>query len=192
MKEETLDRRVRKTRRLLRQCLTTLLKEKRVQDITVREIAEMADINRGTFYLHYKDVYDLMEQIENELMSELEDVLNHYSVQDLMVKPSLIFLELYPMVKRNSDIISILMGANGDLSFVSRLQSILRERFLQHWLDLKFSEDPDSLGAYSSFMITGCIGIVQYWLDSGMRESPEHMAELTESFILKGIRVLEK
>ena len=54
-KEETIDRRIRKTRRLLRECLTALLKEKKVQDITVREIADMADINRGTFYLHYKD-----------------------------------------------------------------------------------------------------------------------------------------
>ena len=75
-KEETIDRRIRKTRRLLRECLTALLKEKKVQDITVREIADMADINRGTFYLHYKDVFDLMEQIENELLKELEDMLN--------------------------------------------------------------------------------------------------------------------
>ena len=115
MKEANMDRRVRKTRRVLRQCLTTLLKEKKIQEITVREIAEMADINRGTFYLHYKDVYDLMEQIENELMAELEEVLNHHSVQDLMVQPSLIFKELYPMVQKNSDIISLLMGQNGDL-----------------------------------------------------------------------------
>ncbi len=64
MKEEILDRRVRKTRRQLKECLTRLLKEKKIQDITVRELAEMADINRGTFYLHYKDVFDLMDQIQ--------------------------------------------------------------------------------------------------------------------------------
>ncbi len=62
--EEILDRRVRKTRRQLKECLTRLLKEKKIQDITVRELAEMADINRGTFYLHYKDVFDLMDQIK--------------------------------------------------------------------------------------------------------------------------------
>ena len=183
MREETMDRRVRKTRRILRQCLTTLLKEKKIQEITVREIAEMADINRGTFYLHYKDVYDLME---------LEEVLDHHSVQDLMVQPSLIFKELYPMVQKNSDIISLLMGQNGDLSFVNRLQAILRERFVQHWPDLNDWGDPDSLEAYSSFIVTGCIGVVQYWLDSGMREGPEHMAALTEHFILKGIKGLER
>ena len=78
MKEEILDRRVRKTRRQLKECLTRLLKEKKIQDITVRELAEMADINRGTFYLHYKDVFDLMDQIKNELVEEVESVLTHH------------------------------------------------------------------------------------------------------------------
>ena len=64
---EPVDRRVRKTRRQLRECLITLLKEKKVQDITVRELTDMADLNRGTFYLHYKDVFDLLEKTEAEL-----------------------------------------------------------------------------------------------------------------------------
>ena len=51
MKEATVDRRVRKTKKILRECLTQLLKEKKIQDITVRELTEMADLNRGTFYL---------------------------------------------------------------------------------------------------------------------------------------------
>lgn len=59
---EPVDRRVRKTRKQLRECLITLLKEKKVQDITVRELTDMADLNRGTFYLHYKDVFDLLEK----------------------------------------------------------------------------------------------------------------------------------
>lgn len=84
MKEENLDRRIRKTRKVIRECLTELLKEKRIQDITVREIAEKADINRGTFYLHYKDIFDLMEQIENELLEELEEVLRRYRASDLL------------------------------------------------------------------------------------------------------------
>ncbi len=63
---EPVDRRVRKTRRQLRECLITLLKEKKVQDITVRELTDMADLNRGTFYLHYKDVFDLLEKTSSK------------------------------------------------------------------------------------------------------------------------------
>ena len=49
MGEETVDRRVRKTKKQLRECLTRLLKEKKVQDITVRELTELAIVSRGTF-----------------------------------------------------------------------------------------------------------------------------------------------
>jgi AcrR family transcriptional regulator len=52
MAAENMDRRVRKTRTMLRLCLARLLKEKKIQEISVKEISEMADINRGTFYLH--------------------------------------------------------------------------------------------------------------------------------------------
>ena len=64
MKDENVDSRVRRTKRLLRQGLTELLKEKSIKKITVRELSDRVDINRGTFYLHYKDIYDLVEQIE--------------------------------------------------------------------------------------------------------------------------------
>ena len=63
MDGKKVDRRVRKTKRQLRQALTVLLQEKPIKDITVREIADMVDINRGTFYLHYKDVFDMLEPV---------------------------------------------------------------------------------------------------------------------------------
>ncbi len=192
MKQELLDRRVRKTRRILRECLTRLLKEKKIQDITVRELADMADINRGTFYLHYKDVFDLLEQIEQELTEKLEDILDHHSVEELLSRPSLLFSDLYPTVQENADIITILIGENGDLNFVNRIKAILRDRCLQKWLTSNYSCSTDLLEAYSAFIISGCVGIVQYWLETGMKESPEQMAKATEEFILRGIGVLEK
>ena len=64
MEEPRTDRRVRKTKKQLRMALTTLMMEKSVGEITVREIAELADVNRGTFYAHYRDVNDLLAQVE--------------------------------------------------------------------------------------------------------------------------------
>ena len=167
MKEEILDRRVRKTRRQLKECLTRLLKEKKIQDITVRELAEMADINRGTFYLHYKDVFDLMDQIKNELIEEVESVLTHHPVPELVARPSLALSELFPLVQENAEIVSILIGENGDLNFVNRLKRIVSEKCLKGWLDLKCSSDPDTLAAFSAFIVSGCVGTVQYWIESG-------------------------
>ncbi|MDO5549944.1 MAG: TetR/AcrR family transcriptional regulator [Lachnospiraceae bacterium] len=103
MKTEVLDRRVRKTRQQLRRCLATLLKEKKIQEITVREITEMADLNRGTFYLHYKDVFDLLEQVEHDLLMEFNSTLQKYQASDVQQKPSLIFSDVFHCVKKNAD-----------------------------------------------------------------------------------------
>ena len=56
MKKE--DRRVRRTRKILTQALTELLQQKQVNEITVKELTDLADMNRGTFYLYYKDIFD--------------------------------------------------------------------------------------------------------------------------------------
>ena len=207
MKGETLDRRIRKTRRVIRQCLTELLKTKRIQDITVREISEKADINRGTFYLHYRDIFDLMEQIENELLEELEDVLNHFKASDLLSNPALVFTRVFQLVKENSDMVSILIGQNGDINFVNRLKDIVREKCLKDWMELfrpgagggrqtsRSSQntllDDSAFEAYYSFTVTGCIGLVQYWLDSGLKEMPEQLASLVEQIISKGLRMFQ-
>ena len=66
-----MDRRVVRTRQQLRGALTELLKTKSVQDITVCELADKVNISRGTFYLHYKNVFDMLEKIEQEMLEEL-------------------------------------------------------------------------------------------------------------------------
>jgi len=188
---EPVDRRVRKTRRQLRECLITLLKEKKVQDITVRELTDMADLNRGTFYLHYKDVFDLLEKTEAELQDDFNQLVCKHDAVDLKQRPSVIFNEIYSLVYDNADLIEILLGENGDLNFVNRLKQLIREKCLKDWMEVFRSGNAAAFDAFFSFIVSGCIGLVQYWLQTGLKETPEQMAKLTEHIITKGIGVLE-
>lgn len=182
---------VRKTRRQLRECLITLLKEKKVQDITVRELTDMADLNRGTFYLHYKDVFDLLEKTEAELQEDFNQLVCKHDAVDLKQRPSVIFNEIYSLVYDNADLIEILLGENGDLNFVNRLKQLIREKCLKDWMEVFRSGNAAAFDAFFSFIVSGCIGLVQYWLQTGLKETPEQMAKLTEHIITKGIGVLE-
>ena len=188
---EPVDRRVRKTRRQLRECLITVLKEKKVQDITVRELTDMADLNRGTFYLHYKDVFDLLEKTEAELQEDFNQLVCKHDAVDLKQRPSVIFNEIYSLVYDNADLIEILLGENGDLNFVNRLKLLIREKCLKDWMEVFRSGNAAAFDAFFSFIVSGCIGLVQYWLQTGLKETPEQMAKLTEHIITKGIGVLE-
>ena len=66
------DRRTQKTMNILKEIFVDLLKEKPVQSISVTELCRLADINRSTFYLHYCDIYALLEDIENDCLEEFD------------------------------------------------------------------------------------------------------------------------
>lgn len=191
MSTDSIDRRVRKTRRQLRECLISLLKEKKVQDITVRELTDMADLNRGTFYLHYKDVFDLLEKTEAELQDEFNQLVLKHDAVDLKQRPAVIFNEIYSLVYENADLIEILLGENGDLNFVNRLKKLIREKCLKDWMEVFRTGNPAVFDAFFSYIASGYVGLVQYWLQTGLKETPQQMAKLTEQIITQGIEVLE-
>ena len=75
MEAKKEDRRVRRTKKLMTQALTQLLQQKQVNEITVKELTDLADMNRGTFYLYYKDIFDMLEKIEDELFENLNGII---------------------------------------------------------------------------------------------------------------------
>lgn len=94
-----MDRRIRKTRLLLRQGLSKLMLKKSIKEITVKELTELVDINRGTFYLHYKDIYDMVENIEAEIMEEFRVILDAHPTSQLQESPLFLFTEIYAYSK---------------------------------------------------------------------------------------------
>lgn len=153
MSTEAVDRRVRRTRKQLRECLVTLLKQKKVQDITVRELTELADLNRGTFYLHYKDVFDLLEKTESELLDDFNQLVMKHDAEDLKKHPYGIFVEIYTLAYDNADLVEILLGENGDLNFLNRLKQLIRDKCLHDWMEVFAPEIqlflmPTSLSSY--------------------------------------------
>ena len=103
MEEKVVDRRVRKTKRQLRLALMKLMADKSIKDISVRELAAIADINRGTFYIHYKDVYDLLSSLEDELADGLVAVCRRHNAKDSEGKTYPYLMELYQYIEQNSD-----------------------------------------------------------------------------------------
>lgn len=191
MGNESTDRRIRKTKKQLRQGLTELLKEKSAKDITVRELSERVDLNRGTFYLHYKDIFDMIEQIEMEMFGDFNNVLTKHSLESLNRKPLPMLIDVFHFVAENADMCKVLIGKNGDMAFINRLKDLVKKRCLNDWVALYNTGKSQNFEYCYSFIVSGCIGLLQNWLESGLKESPEHMASLAEVMIMAGIKVLE-
>ena len=186
MAAENMDRRVRKTRTMLRLCLAKLLKEKKIQEISVKEISEMADINRGTFYLHYRDVYDLLSSSEADMFCEFNAILERNAPGGTYESPNQLLLELFSFIRENADLAQILMGPNGDIQFLNQLREVFRDRIMEPQSRTLRLENERDFTYWYAFIIEGCLGIIKAWLENGTDLSPKEAADLTEKFISSG------
>ncbi len=148
------NRSVRLTRKRLSDALITLLMQKPVREITVRELTELANVSRGTFYFHYTDIYDLMEDSTPEALRALFSYLDE-----------------------NDGICSVLLGTNGDTAFVHRLKGVIEESCLGY---LRPREKETQLQRYMvAFAVQGCFGNIDLWLQNGKPETVDEMADIT-------------
>lgn len=182
------DRRIRKTRAALKHSLTVLMKEKSVKDISVKELTSLADVNRGTFYLHYKDVFDLLEQSEDDLLQELHETVNAFSPALLNEKPDRLFREIYELCLENADLVRILIGENGDIKFLNKLKKLMHDR-LDEWSKILRTKHPQArdFDAYFAFLVGGCISLLQYWFQNDMQETPAQLADITCLFLERAL-----
>ncbi len=187
MSEKLLDRRIRKTKKQLRQGLMELMREKSIKDISVRELTDKVDINRGTFYLHYRDIYDMIEQIENEMVDELINVIHSHHHQDMQSRPLPILIDVFTFLSNNIDMGSVLLGDYGNLHFADKIKNIVQIKFINELLLKDFSDKRKEIIEYFyAFIFAGCIGIFRAWLESDIKRTPTEMAIIAEQIILHG------
>lgn len=185
MESSNTDRRVRKTKALIRQTLTHMLMEKDLKDITVSDLTERADINRGTFYLHYKDIYDLFEQIEKEIWENFNAIIaKHKTNTRLSFLP--ILLELIKYVAANSDTFIAFMRTK-ETRFFDQFIEMSRPQSKQEWIQFLGNGQEEFYDYYYSFVSFGCVALLKRWFDNGMQETPECMAKLAEQLMVNSI-----
>lgn len=177
----TQDRRIRKTKAVLKKALLCLMKEKSVKHITVKELCDRADINRGTFYLHYADVFDMLEQIEDEMFNALNEYIELSAKNEEALSESL-FKNIFSFVKENSEFCSVMLSDRGEIGFIKKLLTFLHDKFTSRFGDTPLTE------LYFSFIVYGFIGLIETWLNTGMNETPEEMAVICEKIIQNKIR----
>ncbi|MEL7655153.1 MAG: TetR/AcrR family transcriptional regulator [Bacillota bacterium] len=185
-KKTTEDRRVRKTKKLLKDCLASLLMEKNINNITVKEIVDLADLNRGTFYLHYRDVYDMMTQIENEMIEELKDISDRYPAAALKDSPKPYLLDIFRYIAENMRFCKMILGPRGDMYFLDKMKKMVEERCFHTIMEACPKNDRQNYQYFATYAVSGCLGLLQNWLESDMKTTPEELAQVASDLIQNG------
>lgn len=182
---EKEDRRVRYTKMVLRESFLELLKDTPMSKITVTDVCERADVNRGTFYAHYSDTYDLMEKIETELIETVRAALNRHDGKPDSTRG--VITEILHCIAENEELCRILLsGGQGYSTFMQRVTNLAREQFERIWLQY-YKGDADRILYANTFIVNGSIGVMRQWIETGMREPCDEIAGVIESMVSRGM-----
>ena len=178
------DRRVKRTKKALRDALLTLLNEKSINEITVTELTSLADVNRATFYFYYTDLIDMLQQIQNEAYEAFTAVVKKASVEVSTIDGFTEYSErLLTFCQENEELVRFII--NNDVN--SRLYSYIKHLMLVNIPNTKEVFSDDNPAKYlSNFVITAMIGICIDWLDDGMKVPPHDLAKLCANLYING------
>lgn len=183
METKKIDRRVRYTKMVIKESFVKLLKQKPLSKITIKELCDIADINRATFYAHYTDQYDLLSRIENDLVDDINQYLNSHNFKGELLKSAEILEKIFEYIKENSELINLLLTSNGDIKFQEEIINIIGQ---QHFSNMNTIKPKDTAEYVFYYSANGCMGIIKKWLIDGMNKSSKDMAELVLKMDLYG------
>lgn len=182
--EKKEDRRVKKTKKVLRDSLFTLLETKSINQITVTELTKLADVNRSTFYIYYTDVYDMMEKIKQEIYTVFYETVVD-SVADFTSPEGAVsyisrFLEY---CRDNVNVCRFIMrnDCNNQLAelIITAIRSIVPDS--ENVFDKKY----DPRYYLTTFALNGMLSVVLEWMNDGMEVSPTDIAKfLSYTYVL--------
>ena len=187
--KNTYDRRTLKTRKAIKDALCELLVEKELHKVTVKEITDKADINRGTFYKHYLDVFDLYDKMEDDILIDLGMLVLELE----SLRSEQFFKHLIDYIDDNRPEFRMMFSPNSTCKLRDRFNRILEGLFRQleaEEIDANISDI--TLRYHTNYRSRGCTAVIGLWARGNFVEPKEFIIKNlcaldsnTKSFILK-------
>lgn len=171
------DLRIRRTKKLLQEAMIALTVEKGFSNISVRDITERAMVNRSTFYRHYLDKYDLLDQYLNEVAeftSEAAFLAEKEMMGEAVVPSGLIWLLRH--IQSCADFYRVMLGPDGDTRFIQRFRQMSETRYRSLLMKATPTENKPPVEMGLSYMSCAGIGAISWWLENNQPFPVEKLA----------------
>lgn len=179
-KKQSDSRRVQETKQKLQTALLELLQEKNIEQITVMEITERAQINRTSFYRYYLDVYDLYEQIIDALVEKLQQAIPRVLLKMLHQTPFSYQEVMMQFWQENQTLMTKCLQDN---RLIQKLKT-RNKAWFKEILDI--DETDTALDFILEFYVAGQVGLVSYWMQNPEALSEDEFFALMHSLIMRG------
>ena len=174
------NQRVRLTKKMLKDSLLKLLKRKNIQKISIKEICDLAQINRSTFYKYYSTEYDLLKDIKNEHFFAMQEFLK-------LTDSNLTILKFLKYIDENAEFFKLMLDTLNNIDFLEQLLPVC---FSKMNYDEKLEKYKNSTKQeyMFQFLIYGCINVIKKWLFNERRETLQEMNLILVDLISKFFR----
>lgn len=195
------DLRVIRTKKSIRKAFLDLIKEKSYNKITIQDIAQEAMINRNTFYLHYLDKDDLLDQLSNECLNKLKESMS--TSNDTQIIDDLGYDEFYEINKRvfqaieeDFDFYKVILGDETvpylSHKFTNVIKSHMSQGLSQSYEVKRSREKKQYSRIYVEYMAAGLIGVIRFWMNNKSNYTIDEVSEIVVNMYSKDILELLK
>lgn len=186
MEQKKVDRRIAKTKRAIYSAFAELLSERELDDITIRDIVDIADINRKTFYNYYSGIYALLDEIENSIVQTFEAALGETDFRAAVNNPNIVFEKLTAIINSNLEFYGHLISMKNNTSLITKIVDLLKEKtreaVIKQLPDIEKKAD-----IILDFVFSGMLSVYQSWFLSENRPSIESVSETISLLCFGGI-----
>lgn len=180
------DRRVAKTKRAIRNAFAELLTAKDIDEITIKDIADTADINRKTFYCHYSGVHEVIAEIENELVADFDRALSTLDLDQVLSDPYEPFMRLTAIINSDIDFYGHLMRVNRNSSLTNKLIQAMKDRLMDSPLSGRLV-DRNTRAVIVDYAVSGMLSVYRSWFNSDRSQSIEEIARILSTVTFSGV-----
>jgi len=159
------------TKRAIKIALLRQIEEVGFERVTVKNLAITANINRGTFYLHYKDKFEVMEDLQQELLNELESYVKNVQPLDAFQTIKLgqlyqPFIAVFKYIKEHATAFRIILGEQGSPAFNKKVKKVFSNHILDRIAVMQGEGlDPEFQRYFEAFLTSAILGVIQEWLN---------------------------
>lgn len=173
------NRRILYTKKIIKESLIELLKNKKIHQITVTDICKSANINRGTFYTHYKDAYDLLQSMEDEFFNQILEYIEETPVEDYK---DVLLLKALELIKNNKELCKILFCHHMESNIMDRIILLANKADIDKLISSSKVNDV-FLDYFIKYNVGGVFSVVQTWLENDLNESLEEIVAIINNII---------
>lgn len=181
------DLRVVKTKRAIRNAFVNLLSEKDFSEITVTDIVSAAQVNRKTFYNHYASTYELLNEVENEILQRMSASLTKISEDELLAHPEIIIDHINSIINSDPELFTPLLHMQTNTALFKKLSAYLKEQTIAGSLH-KVSVSAREFDYALEYVFSGILAVYQQWVRDKDRPGLDEVSSTIARVFLNGFR----